>query len=115
MGEKIGVVFANIDKSTCKVETNILSQSALKALVWKCYIDGIFSLWTINGEEIMSKQTIRNTQLNFWAEISEMETTFLDTIILKVKAWVTFLLTPPLILKFYYVEDFAGPLLKLAC
>ena len=33
-----------------KVETEILSQSELKPLVWKRYIEDIFSLWTINRQ-----------------------------------------------------------------
>ena len=36
-----------------KVETEILNQSALKLLIWKRYIDEIFSLWTLNREEII--------------------------------------------------------------
>ena len=33
-----------------KVETEILSQSELKPLVWKRYTEDIFSLWTINRQ-----------------------------------------------------------------
>ena len=36
-----------------KVKTEISNQSALKPLIWKRYIDDIFSLWTLNREEIM--------------------------------------------------------------
>ena len=36
-----------------KVKTEISNQSALKSLIWKRYIDDIFSLWTLNREEIM--------------------------------------------------------------
>ena len=35
-----------------KVETEILSQSIFKPLVWKRYIDDIFSLWTTNRDRI---------------------------------------------------------------
>ena len=35
-----------------KVETKILSQSELKPLVWKRFIDDIFSLGTINRDRI---------------------------------------------------------------
>jgi len=35
-----------------KVETGILNQSALKPLVWKLFIDEIFSLWDTAREEI---------------------------------------------------------------
>ena len=41
MGTKIAVAFANIFMA--KVETDILKQSALKPLVWKRYLDDIFS------------------------------------------------------------------------
>ena len=50
MGTKMAVAFANIFMS--KVESEIVSQSALKLLVWKRYIDDIFSLWTITRENI---------------------------------------------------------------
>ena len=41
MGTKMTVAFANI--FLAKVETDILSQSAIKPLVWKPFIDDIFS------------------------------------------------------------------------
>ena len=41
-GTKMAVAFANIFMA--KVETEILNQSALKPLVWKRFIDDIFSL-----------------------------------------------------------------------
>ena len=50
MSTKMAVVFANIFMS--KVKTEILSQSAFQSLIWKRYIDEIFSLWTINSDEI---------------------------------------------------------------
>ena len=43
MGTKMAVAFADIFMA--KVETEILNQSALKPLVWKRFIDDIFSLW----------------------------------------------------------------------
>ena len=43
MGTKMAVAFANIFMA--EVETEILNQSTLKSLVWKRYIDDIFSLW----------------------------------------------------------------------
>ena len=42
MGTKMAVAFSNIFMN--KVETEILSQSLFKPLVWKRYIDDIFSL-----------------------------------------------------------------------
>ena len=50
MGTKTAVAFANIFMA--KVETEILNQSALKPLVWKQFIDDIFSLWITTTEEI---------------------------------------------------------------
>jgi len=47
---KMAVAFANI--FMVKVETEILNQSALKQLVWKRFIDDIFSLWDTAREEI---------------------------------------------------------------
>ena len=48
MGMNMAVAFANIFMN--KVEKEKLSQSALKLLIWKCYIDDIFSLWCINRD-----------------------------------------------------------------
>ena len=42
MGTKIAVAFANIFMA--EVETEILNQSTLKPIVWKRYIDDIFSI-----------------------------------------------------------------------
>jgi len=50
MGTKMAVAFANI--FIPKVETEILNQSALRPLVWKGFIDDIFSLWNTAREEI---------------------------------------------------------------
>ena len=49
MGTKMAVAFSDIFMN--KVETDILSQSELKPLVWKRFIDDIFSLWTINRDQ----------------------------------------------------------------
>jgi len=46
----MAVAFANV--FMVKVETEILNQSALKQLVWKRFIDDIFSLWDTAKEEI---------------------------------------------------------------
>ena len=48
MGTKMAVAFANIFMA--KVETDILSQSAIKLLIWKHFIDYIFSLWNISRD-----------------------------------------------------------------
>ena len=50
MGTKMAVSFANLFMAT--VETEILSRSTKKPLVWKRYIDDVFSLWNMSIEEI---------------------------------------------------------------
>ena len=84
MGTKIAVAFANIFMA--KVETEILNQSALKLLVWKRFIDDIFSLWNATREEITQFIERANKHLQtvkFKAEVSETETNFLDTTVNK--------------------------------
>ena len=90
MGTKMAVAFANIFMG--KVETELLSRSTFKPLVWKRYIDDIFSLWDISREEL--KQFIEQANnhhptIKFTAEISETETTFLDTVVYKGNRFVT--------------------------
>jgi len=46
----MAVAFANIFMA--KVETKISNQSALKPLVWKRFIDQLFSLWNTTREDI---------------------------------------------------------------
>ena len=50
MGTKMAVSFANIFMG--KVESQILSQSALKPHAGKRYIDDIFSIWNVNKDEV---------------------------------------------------------------
>ena len=69
-----------------KVETEILSQSALKPLTWKRYIDDIFSLWDTSREDLTQFIDLANKHhptIKFTAEISDTETTFLDTSVYK--------------------------------
>ena len=69
-----------------KVETEILSQSIFKPLVWKHYIDDIFSLWTTNRDRIehfIEQANNHHPTIKFTAEISDKETLFLDTYIYK--------------------------------
>ena len=83
MGTKMAVAFANIFMAT--FETEIISQSPNKPLVWKRYIDDIFSLWT-KREEIGSFIELANNfhlTIKFTAEISATEITFLVTCIYK--------------------------------
>ena len=84
MGTKMAVAFANIFMSA--VETRLISQNPTKPLVWKRYIDDIFSLWDKNKEEIGSFVELANNHhptIKFTADISETEITFLDTCIYK--------------------------------
>ena len=84
MGTKMAVAFSNIFMN--KVETEILSQSLFKPLVWKRYIDDIFSLWTTNRDRIehfIEQANNHHPTIKFTAEISDKETTFLDAYIYK--------------------------------
>ena len=84
MGTKMAVAFSNIFMN--KVETEILTQSLFKMLVWKRYINDIFSLWTTNRERIehfIEQANNHHPTIKFTAEISDKETTFLDTYIYK--------------------------------
>ena len=83
MGTKMAVAFSNIFMN--KVETEILSQIGFKPLVWKRYIDDI-SLWTTNRDRIerfIEQANNHHPTIKFTAEISDKETTFLDTYIYK--------------------------------
>ena len=46
MGTKMAVSFANIFMAA--VETEITERSSEKPLIWKRYIDDVFSLWNLN-------------------------------------------------------------------
>jgi len=68
-----------------KIETEILSRSKHKPLVWKCYTDDIFSLWNTSRGDIQMFIDLANNRhqtIKFTAEISTTET-FLDTTIYK--------------------------------
>ena len=84
-GMKIAVAFANIFME--KIETEILSQSAIKPLVWKRFIDDVISIWNTTREEItqfIEQANSRHPTIRFTAEISETEpTSVLDTEIYK--------------------------------
>ena len=85
MGTKMAVAFANIFMG--KVETEILSQlRTVKPLTWKRYIDDIFSLWDTSREDLTQFIDLANKHhptIKFTAEISDTETTFLDTSVYK--------------------------------
>ena len=54
MGTKMAVAFANIFMGT--VESQILRRSVLKPLVWKRYINDIFSIW--NKKKAKSRNSL---------------------------------------------------------
>ena len=84
MGTKMAVAFANIFMGT--VESQILRRSVLKPLVWKRFIDEIFSIWNINKDQVtqfIEQANSHHPTIKFTAEISDTDTTFLDTSIYK--------------------------------
>ena len=90
MVTKMAVAFANIFMG--KVEIALLNRSAFKPLVWKRYIDDIFSLWDISREELqqfIEQADNHHPTIKFTAEISETEFTFLDTVVYKGNRFIT--------------------------
>ena len=85
MGTKMAVSFANIFMA--KIETEIINHCTKKPLVWKRYIDDVFSLWDTSKEEVNTfiEQATGSyhSTIRFTAEISDKEITFLDTRIYK--------------------------------
>ena len=75
------VAFANILMT--KIEREILRQICKKPLVWKRYIDDVFSLCNTSKEEIkkfLEKANTFHPTIKFTAEISETEITLKNTI-----------------------------------
>ena len=84
MGTKMAVAFANIFMA--EFETKLISQSRIKPIEWKRYIDDVFSLWDKSKQDInlfIEQANQFHPSIKFTAEISENEITFLDTIIYK--------------------------------
>ena len=84
MGTKMAVAFANIFMA--HIEEEIIRQRKTKPRERKRYIDDIFSLWDSTRQEIylfIEQANKFHPTIKFTAEISEIETTFLDTIIYK--------------------------------
>ena len=84
MGTKMAVAFANIFMAD--FETKLISQSRIKPIEWKRYIDDVFSLWNKSKQDInlfIEQANQFHPSIKFTAEISENEITFLDTIIYK--------------------------------
>ena len=86
MGTKMAAAFANIFMAD--IETQIVSQSvAVKPTVWKGYIDDIFPLWDTSNlhdiERFIEQANSCNATMEFMAEISSAEATFLDKVLYK--------------------------------
>ena len=80
MGTKMAVAFANIFMA--KIEKEILRQSSIKPIFWKRFIDDVISVWDTSRnaiEEFLLKANNFHPTIKFTAEISETETTFLNT------------------------------------
>lgn len=64
--------------------TAIIDQHSIKPLVWKRYIDDVFSLWDTNREEIdnfIEHANNYHPTIKFTADMSDKEIIFLDTCI----------------------------------
>ena len=84
MGTKMAVAFANIFMN--EVETKMLNKSKIKPIVWKRYIDDVFSLWDVPKRDIdlfIQQAHAFHPTIKFTSEISEKEITFLDTTVYK--------------------------------
>ena len=85
MATKMAVAFANFFMA--RIEKQILSQSYIKPLFWKRYIDDVFSLWNTSLDKIESfveKANNFHSTIKFTAEMSpETEIKFLDTKVCK--------------------------------
>ena len=83
-GIKMAVSFTNTFMA--KVETDILSQRVTKLLIWKRFIDDVFSLGAVDRNKItkfIEQASKHHPTIKFTAEISDTETTFLDTKVYK--------------------------------
>ena len=84
MGTKMAVAFANIFMTS--TEKEILRQNVNKPLTWKRFIDDIFCLWDTNKEKIehfIEQANSYHSTIKLTAEVSQLETTFLDTTVYK--------------------------------
>ena len=84
MGIKMAEAFANIFMAS--IETEILRQGVNKPLTWKRFIDDVICLWDTNKEEIghfIEQANSYHPTIKFTTEVSQLETTFLDTTVYK--------------------------------
>ena len=67
-------------------ETKLISQSRIKPIEWKRYVDDVFSLWNKSKKDIdlfIEQANQLHSSIKFTVEISENKITFLDTITYK--------------------------------
>ena len=84
MGTKTAVSFSVIFMAD--LEKRLLMASPSKPLVWKRFIDDIFSLWNISMQEVSNFVNFANTfhpTIKFTCEMSSQRAVFLDTEVFK--------------------------------
>ena len=80
----MAVSFANI--FVADIETKLIQQGKIKPREWKRYIDDIFSLMDYDRKVLnrfIKRANYFDHTIKFTAEISENQTTFLDTTVFK--------------------------------
>ncbi|XP_078375806.1 uncharacterized protein LOC144659252 [Oculina patagonica] len=78
----MAVAFANIFMA--KIENELLRQSSNKPILWKRFIDNVFTMWDKNEiDEFLLEANSFHPTIKFTADISGTETTFLVTIVYK--------------------------------
>lgn len=80
MGTTMTVAFPNIFPA--KIEKELLTQSSIKQIFWKEFINEVISVWDASKnktEELLLKEKNFHPTVKFTAEISETEATFLET------------------------------------
>ena len=80
MGTTMTVAFPNIFPA--KIEKELLTQSSIKQIFWKEFINEVISVWDASKNEteaLLLKENNFHPTVKFMAEISETEATFLET------------------------------------
>ena len=90
MGTKMAVAFAVTFMA--HIEKQLLATSPHKPLVWKRFIDDIFSVWTLPKAEINNFVEFANTfhiRIKFTHEMSSEKIVFLHTEVFKGPKFIT--------------------------
>lgn len=80
MGTTMTIAFPNIFPA--KKDKELLTQSSIKQIFWKEFINEVISVWDASKnetEELLLKENNFHPTVKFTAEISETEATFLET------------------------------------